>query len=48
VKIIHDGGYRGYLPIETLSMRRKDYDPAAEVAKVLKELRAAIASATSP
>ncbi len=44
VRIIHAGGYRGYLPIETLSMRRKDYDPAAEVAKVLKELRAAIAA----
>lgn len=43
-KIIHDGGYRGFLPIETLSMGRKDYDPAAEVLKVLSALREAIAS----
>ncbi len=39
VKLIHASGYRGYLPIETLSMKRKDYDPAAEVAKVLRALR---------
>lgn len=44
VRIIHDGGYRGYLPIETLSMGRKNYDPASEVARVLTELRAAIAA----
>jgi len=24
IRIIHDGGYRGCLPIETLSMKRKD------------------------
>jgi len=47
VKIIRDGGYRGYLPIETLSMRRKDYDPFVEVAKVLAELREAIAGTPS-
>lgn len=41
-KIIHDGGYRGFVPIETLSMGRKDYDPAAEVAKVLAAMREAI------
>jgi sugar phosphate isomerase/epimerase len=44
VKIIRDGGYRGYLPIETLSMRRKDYDPHVEVARTLAELREAIAN----
>jgi sugar phosphate isomerase/epimerase len=44
VKIIHDGGYRGFLPIETLTMKRKDYDPFAEVTKLLTELRQAIAS----
>ena len=38
-KLIHASGYRGYLPIETLSMKRKDYDPAAEIAKVLRVLR---------
>lgn len=45
VKIIRDGGYRGYVPIETLSMRRKDYDPFVEVAKVLAALREAMAQA---
>ncbi len=44
VKIIHDGGYRGYLPIETLAMRRKDYDPFVEVEKVLMAMREAIAA----
>lgn len=44
VRIIRDGGYRGFLPIETLSMGRKDYDPATEVVKVLTALREAIAA----
>lgn len=43
VKILHEGGYRGFVPIETLSMGRKDYDPAAEVVKVLTAMREAIA-----
>lgn len=43
-KIIHDGGYRGFVPIETLAMGRKDYDPAAEVVKVLTAMREAIAN----
>jgi hypothetical protein len=47
IKIIHDGGYRGFLPIETLEMGRKDYDPAAEVAKVLAVMREAIANVKS-
>jgi sugar phosphate isomerase/epimerase len=42
-KIIHDGGYRGFVPIETLAMGRKDYDPAVEVVKVLAAMREAIA-----
>ena len=42
MKIIREGGCRGYLPIETLAMHRKDYDPFVEVAKVLAELREAI------
>lgn len=42
-KIIHDGGWRGFVPIETLAMGRKDYDPAAEVVKVLVAMREAIA-----
>jgi sugar phosphate isomerase/epimerase len=44
VKILHDSGYRGFVPIETLSMGRKDYDPAAEVIKVLKAFREAMAN----
>ena len=44
VTIICDGGYRGFLPIETLSMGRKNYDPFSEVAKVLMELRTSIAT----
>ena len=44
VNVISQTGYRGYLPIETLSMHRKDYDPAREVINVLTELRAAIAA----
>lgn len=41
-KSIHDGGYRGFVPIETLAMGRKDYDPAAEVGKLLTAMREAI------
>jgi sugar phosphate isomerase/epimerase len=43
-KIIHDGGYRGFLPIETLAMGRKDYNPFVAVEKVLVAMRAAIAA----
>lgn len=46
VRVIHDGGYRGFVPIETLSMGRKDYDPAAAVVKVLTAMREAIAELT--
>lgn len=44
VRIIHDGGYRGFVPIETLAMGRKDYDPAAEVRRALAAVRDAIDS----
>ena len=44
VAIIRQSGYRGYVPIETLSMGRKDYDPAAEVTKMLADLRTALAA----
>ncbi len=44
VKIVRASGYRGYLPIETLAMKRKNYDPFVEVPKVLAELRKAIAT----
>ena len=42
-KIIHDGGYRGFVPIETLAMGRKDYNAAKEVVTVLAAMRSAIA-----
>jgi sugar phosphate isomerase/epimerase len=42
VKIIKDGGYKGYLPVETLLVRGKPYDPFAMVADMMKQLNAAI------
>jgi sugar phosphate isomerase/epimerase len=43
VRIVRSSGYRGYLPIETLSEKGKDYDPFKVVPKFLDELRQAIA-----
>ena len=43
-QIIHAGGYRGFVPIETLAMGRKNYAPFAEVEKALKSMREAIAT----
>jgi sugar phosphate isomerase/epimerase len=47
VRIARDGGYRGYLPIETLSKKsgEPNYDPRARAAQLLKELREAIGQA---
>jgi sugar phosphate isomerase/epimerase len=45
--IIRQSGYRGYLPIETLSMRRPGYDSFVEVPRMLAELRDAIAATES-
>jgi sugar phosphate isomerase/epimerase len=42
VKLIRAGGYRGYLPIETLNVSGETYDPKARVAELLAELRAAL------
>ena len=42
VRIVRAAGYRGYLPIETLSAKGKDYDPYKVVPKFLDELRQAI------
>jgi len=42
VRIITDGGYKGYLPVETLAIRGKEYDPFALVPEMIKELDAAI------
>jgi len=44
-KLIHlmkAGGYRGYVPIETLSQPGKEYDPVVFVPQFLKEVRQAI------
>jgi len=45
--IIREAGYRGYLPIETLSSGRKGYDSFVEVPKILAELNAAINATAS-
>jgi sugar phosphate isomerase/epimerase len=44
VRIAREAGYRGYLPIETLSQKsgEDDYDPRARAAQLLKELREAM------
>jgi sugar phosphate isomerase/epimerase len=44
VKIIRSGGYRGYLPIETLSAPggNEPYDPRERVVALLSELREAL------
>jgi sugar phosphate isomerase/epimerase len=44
VRIAREGGYRGYLPIETLSRKsgEPDYDPKSRAAQLLKDLRAAL------
>jgi sugar phosphate isomerase/epimerase len=47
VRIVRSSGYRGYLPIETLSSGRKDYNSFEAVAGMLDQLRDAI-SATEP
>ena len=41
MKIIRKSGYRGYLPIETLKMKDKPYDPFVLVPAFLKELKTA-------
>jgi sugar phosphate isomerase/epimerase len=40
--IIRKSGYRGNVPIETLPLKRPDYDPFTEVPKVLKQVREAM------
>jgi sugar phosphate isomerase/epimerase len=48
VSIARAAGYRGYLPIETLSKKsgEADYDPRTRAAALLKELREAIQTAS--
>jgi sugar phosphate isomerase/epimerase len=43
IKIVRVSGYRGYLPIETLSPKNKVYDPFTVVPGFLRQLRDAIA-----
>ena len=43
VKLIRDAGYRGYLPIETLMLEGRPYNPQELVPKFLAELRTALA-----
>ena len=42
-RIIKGAGYRGYIPIETLSLKGEEYDPKVRVARFLKEVREALA-----
>ena len=43
LKIVRQSGYKGYLPIETLSPQGKPYDPFTVVPAFLAQLRDAIA-----
>lgn len=47
VKIIRQSGYRGYLPIETLSSGRKDYNSYKAASGMLVQLREALAATES-
>ena len=38
MKIIKEGGYKGYLPVETLKVRGEFYDPFQRVSHMMKEL----------
>ncbi|QNA45959.1 sugar phosphate isomerase/epimerase family protein [Lacibacter sediminis] len=42
VQIIKDGGYKGYLPVETLLVRGTPYDPFALVPAMINDLNKAI------
>lgn len=44
MRVVRAGGYRGYLPIETLVGEGKDYNPTVTLPKFLKEVREAIES----
>jgi hypothetical protein len=41
--IIRSSGYRGYIPLETLSTPGKDFDPFKVVPAYLEQIRQAIA-----
>ena len=42
VRIIKDGGYKGYLPVESLMVKGVSYDPFEEVQRMIRELELAI------
>ena len=42
VQIVKDGGYKGFIPVETLLVSGKPYDPFALVTGILAELQKAI------
>lgn len=42
IKIIKDGGYKGFLPVETLLVRGKPYDPFFLVKQMLGEISSAV------
>jgi sugar phosphate isomerase/epimerase len=42
IKIIKDGGYKGFLPVETLPVKGKPYDPFALVPQMLTQMQNAI------
>lgn len=42
IGIIRDGGYRGYIPIETLSVPGEEYDPKVRVVELLQKVRDAL------
>lgn len=44
LQVVRAGGYRGYLPIETLVAAGKEYNPTVTVPRFLKEVREAIES----
>lgn len=47
ITIVRKSGYRGNLPIETLPLKRPDYDPFVEIPKVLAEVREAMKATAS-
>ena len=47
VTIIRRSGYRGHVPLETLSMRRPGYDSYVEIEKLLADFRAVVAATAS-
>ena len=44
VRIIREGGYRGYIPIETLKRKDELYNPHVRTTELLTELRTALES----